>query len=206
MKKLALFAFLSCFLMGIAAQAQQFDVAFGISGLKAPSASEGLNSTDHSPQSIGGGVFPAFSGDFLFKKQFGVGGEVFWRATRNLYQAFGAQQPFRPVFYDFNAVWAPKLGKRAAAELVGGIGGESSRFYTPFITCNFVSCTNFVSSNHFLGHVGGGLRLYAWHNVFIRPEAHFYFVHNNVEFSGPDATRLGASTSIEEESGDPVIE
>src|SRR5205809_1105609 len=88
----------------------------------------------------------------LFALLLCVGDDVFCTATRNLYQAFGAQQPLRPVFYDFNAVWAPRLGKRAAAELAAGIGGESSRFYTPFITCNFVSCTNFVSSNHFLGH------------------------------------------------------
>jgi len=173
--------------------AQQFDAAFGISGLKAPSASEPQIGFHHAPQSVGGGVFPVFSADFLFKKQFGFGGEVFWRATRNLYQAFGANQPFRPVFYDFNAVWAPRLGKRAAAQVEGGIGSQSARFYQPFVTCNFVSCTNFVSSNHLLGHVGGGVKLYVWHSVFLRPEAHFYFVHNNLEFSGLNATRLGVS-------------
>jgi hypothetical protein len=191
--KLSALSLLSCiFLLSATfASAQQFDVAFGLSGLKSTPAADA--SSDFSPQEVGGGVFPTFSGDFLFKKQFGVGGEVSWRAKQNLYQAFGAEQPFRPILYDFGAVWAPKLGKRAAAELTAGIGGESVRFYTPFINCSTFSCTDFVSSNHLLGQAGGGIRLYVWNHVFVRPEAHFYFVRNNNEFSGPNATRIGVS-------------
>ena len=192
MKKSALVAFSYVFLLfAVAAQAQQFDVGFGLSGLKSTSAFDA--SGNFSPQSVGGGVFPVFSGDFLFLKQFGVGGEVFWRADRNLYQAFGAQQPFRPVFYDFNAVYSPKLGKRAQVEMEGGIGGESARFYTPFFNCSAFSCTNFVSSNHLLFHAGGGIRAYVWNHLFVRPEAHYYFVRHNVEFSGPHVVRLGVS-------------
>lgn len=194
MKRLALVLLLSAIcVLATSACAQQFDVAVGVSALKSAPASDALFDPDHSPQSVGGGAFPVISGDFLFRHQVGVGGEVFWRATRNLYQAFGAQQEFRPVFYDFNAVWAPKLGKQAAAQLEGGIGAESARFYTPFVTCNFVSCTNFVSSNHFMAHLGGGLKIYIWRNVFLRPEAHYYFIHDNSEFSGNNATRFGAS-------------
>jgi hypothetical protein len=173
------------------AQCQQFDVAFGLSGVKSTPAADASGS--FSPQEVGGGVFPVFSGDFLFKKQFGIGGDVSWRAKQNLYQAFGAQQPFRPIFYDFNAVWAPKLGKHAAAELVGGIGSQSARFYTPFVNCSTFSCTDFVSSNHLLFDAGGGIRLYVWNHVFVRPEIRYYYVRNNNEFSGPNVTRVGVS-------------
>jgi hypothetical protein len=44
-----------------------------------------------------------------------------------------------------------------------------------------------------MGHFGGGLRLYVWGNLFVRPEAHFYLIHNNTDFSGPWAARYGAS-------------
>jgi len=189
LRKLAGIAFLSVyFLLGSTAQAQQLDFAFGVGTVTAPSAFDATG--EFFPQSVGGGIFPSFSGDFLFLHHFGVGGEVAWRATRNLSQGF---LPFRPIFYDFNAVFAPPLGKHAAAELQAGIGGESVRFYQNFVTCSFFSCTDFVSTNHFLGHVGGGIKFYIIPHIFIRPEAHFYFVHNNFEFSGAHATRLGAS-------------
>ena len=189
MRKISAITFLSLFfLFSTSVHAQQADIAFGLGTVTASSAFDATG--DFFPQSVGGGVFPSFSGDVLFLHHFGVGGNVAWRATRNLSQGF---LPFRPIFYDINAVFAPPLGKRAAAELQAGIGGESVRFYQGFTTCNFFSCTDFVSTNHFLGHVGGGIKLYAFHNFFIRPEAHFYFIHNNFEFSGNHATRLGVS-------------
>jgi len=177
--------------LGIAnvASAQQFDIAFGygtVTGTPASDASAG-----HAPQSISGGGYPSFSGDFLFfKKYFGVGGQVAWRANQNVDIFF---TPYRPILYDFNAVWAPPIGKHVQAELQAGIGGESLRFYTPFFTCNFTGCTNFQSSNHFLGHFGGGVRLYVTRSIFIRPEAHLYLVNNNFEFAGARVTRYSVS-------------
>lgn len=176
--------------MGHPAGAQtQLDLAFGVSGIKGTSASNA--GSNFFPQDVGGGAFPTFSGDFLLLKHFGVEGEVSWRATQNSSQ--GGFSPFRPIFYDFGAIYAPPLGKRAALELTTGIGGESVRFYTGTFMCNFFSCTNFTSSNHLLWELGGAVRLYAWHNVFVRPEARFYLVRNNFEFSSNHATRLGVS-------------
>lgn len=175
-------------LMAGAAQAQNLDLAFGVSGIKGTSAnSAGIN---FFPQDVGGGAFPTFSGDFLLWKHVGIEGEVSWRATQNLSQGF---LPFRPIFYDFGGVYAPPLGKHAALELTTGIGGESVRFYTGTLTCNFFSCTDFTSNNHLLWELGGGVRLYTWRNVFVRPEARFYLIRNNVEFSSNHATRLGVS-------------
>ncbi len=188
------------FLLATSAHAQQFDVAFGVGTVGGQPASDGQPIDpitgalpDHLNQSIGGGGYPAFSGDFLFKKNFGVGAEVAWRGHQSVDQFF---QPFRPILYDFNAVLAPYIGKRVQAEAQGGIGWESIRFYTPFLNCSggpFGTCTNFVSSNHFLVHAGGGHRFYITSGFFIRPEGHIYFVRNNQEFSGPRVTRYGVS-------------
>ena len=171
------------FSLGSTARAQQFDLAFGVSGLTGPSSTAQL-------QTIGGGTYLTFGLDFLFYHNLGVGFNASFRAKQNLYQGF---QPFRPYFYDVDAVYAPTLGKRAQAELSAGIGVESLRFYTPTFNCSFTGCTNFVSSNHFLGQFGGGLRFYATNRIFIRPEAHLYVVRNNFEFPGSRATRFGVS-------------
>jgi hypothetical protein len=171
------------FLLGSPALAQQFDLSAGVSGLTGPSSTPDL-------QTIGGGAYPTFGLDFLFFHNLGVGFNAAFRAKQNLLQG---QLPFRPFFYDVDAVYAPPLGKRAQLELSAGIGAESVRFYTPTFQCSFTGCTNFVSSNHFLGQFGGGIRLYVTPRIFIRPEAHVYLVHNNVEFSGSHASRFGVS-------------
>ena len=189
MRKLSLMVVLVLpFLMHSTIRAQEFDAAFGVGTLTAPSASNA--SGNHAPVSESGGAYPVFSADLLLKRQFGVSGELAWRASRNLYAGF---QPYRPLLYDFNGIYAPKLGKHAGAELMAGIGWESLRFYQPFLTCGAITCTNFVSSNHFMGHFGGSFRYYVHGHFFVRPEAHLYLVRNNVEFSSPMATRFGVS-------------
>ena len=189
MRKLSLIAaFILPFFFSGALQGQQFDVAFGVGTLTAPSASSA--SGDHAPVSLTGGAYPVFSADLLLKRQFGVSGELAWRASQNLYGGF---QPYRPLFYDFNGIYAPKLGKHAAAELMAGVGWESLRFYQGFTSCGAITCTDFVSSNHFMGHIGGGLRYYFYGHFFVRPEAHLYLIRNNDEFSSPRATRFGVS-------------
>src|SRR5689334_12892019 len=159
---------------------QQIDAAFGVGTVVSPSASSA--SGDHAFQSLGGGAFPGFSGDFIFASGVGFQGEVAWRASQALYQGF---QPYRPILYDFNLIYAPqsKSLRRIQPELLAGFGGASIRFYQPFTTCGTFSCSNFVSNNHVLVHVGGALRFYLLHSIFVAPEAHAYFIHNNVEFS-----------------------
>jgi hypothetical protein len=189
LKKLKLFAAgLAILFLSTAASAQQIDLAFGVNALTSPSGSSATG--NYSPQMLGGGASPSFSGDFLFKHQFGVQGEVAWRASQNV--GFGFQ-PFRPILYDINGIWAPRFGKRAGAELMAGFGGESIRFYTPYVNCSFTGCTDYVSSQHLLGHVGGGLKFYVTRTIFVRPEVHAYFIRNNFEFSSPRAFREGVS-------------
>jgi hypothetical protein len=189
LKKLSLvLALVLSVLVPSALHAQQFDAAFGVGTILAPSASSA--SGNHNPVTLSGGAYPVFSADILLKNQFGVSGELAWRASRNLYGGFA---PERPLFYDFNGIYAPKLGNHATAELQAGLGWESIRFYQGFTSCGTFSCTDFVSSNHFMGHFGGGIRYYIHGHIFVRPEAHLYLIKNNQEFSSPVATRVGVS-------------
>ncbi len=171
------------------AQAQKIDLAFGISGIDAPGASnaDGIN---HQPVSLTGGAYPGFSGDVLFFHNMGIGGEIYWKASQADYAGQGFN--YRPLFYDINAVYAPKIASHTYLELVGGIGALSTRFYTGTV-CGIYSCSNYQSSNHFDADFGAGLKLYATHNFFVRPEARFYLINNNLEFSSNHATRYGVS-------------
>jgi hypothetical protein len=167
---------------------QQVDAAFGVGTL---SSAAGKTSGGLFFPTTGGGAYPTFSADFLLHHRFGIEGEISWRASQNLYGGF---QPFRPIFYAFNALWAPRLAKPITAELMAGIGGENLRFYTPTVQCSsFTGCTNYVSSNHFMGDFGGGIRAYFWRDAFIRPEVRLYLIHNNVEFSSAYVARYGIS-------------
>jgi hypothetical protein len=188
LRKLTLIAVVSGLLLMVSpAFGQQFDVAFGLGGLSAPSTT----STTPTGTSVseGGGVYPDFSGDFLFKKNFGVGAEIAWRGGQATYAGIA---PYRPLFYDAFATYAPAFSK-VTPELRAGIGVESLRFYQPYYNCGFTGCTNYTSSNHLMGVVGAGLRLYVWGHMFVRPEADLYLIRNNVEFNSNHAIRYGAS-------------
>jgi hypothetical protein len=171
------------------AHAQQIDVAVGDGAIL--SSKYNSSSQVYLPPAEKGGTYPSFSADFIFKNRIGFNGEVAVRAKQGLYNNY---QDFRPVFYDFNAVFAPRFGDKISAEFLGGIGGESIRFYSPNGNCSYpTGCLVHVSSNHLLVHVGGGVRYYFWHSFFVRPEAHLYWIHNNTQFSSGYVGRLGAS-------------
>ena len=182
----AVFAFASC-LFAVSAYGQQFDAAFGVGTTSSASAT--ITNGLYFP-SDRGGAYPAFSADLLLRHRIGFEGDVSWRASQNLY---GGSQPYRPVFYSFNAIWAPKLSKNFTAELLAGIGGEDLRFYGLLNCNNFFGCTSYSSSNHFMGDFGGGIRAYIWHNVFVRPEVRLYLINNNAEFSSNTVVRYGGS-------------
>lgn len=170
--------------------AQQVDVAFAGGTVSSPSANGNVSAPNFAP-SLRGGTFVGFNGDVLFHGNLGVQAEVNWRASQGSYAGL---VPFRPVFYDFNAIYAKRFSKAVGAEALGGIGAESIRFYSGSYNCDYYgNCSNYVSSNHFLVDFGGGLRIYAWHDFFVRPEVRLYYVHNNAEFSSGFVARYGAS-------------
>lgn len=173
------------------AQAQKMDFAFGLSTVTAPGAdSVSINDTNHAPVSLTGGTYPGFSGDAIFWHNLGVGGEVYWKATRRDYGG-DPTLPFRPVFFDFNAVYSPKLARNTYLELVGGIGGIATRIYCQ--GCGNGYNTNYSSDKHFMADFGAGLKFYPKGSFFIRPEARLYLVNNNLNFSSPRVTRFGVS-------------
>jgi len=177
------------------AEAQKIDIAFGVSTTDSPGASQA--SGNHNPASLTGGAYPGFSGDFLFWHNLGFGGEVFWKGSQGPYpQAiYGSGVNYRPVFYNFNAVYAPKLASHVYAEIVGGIGAQDTHYYQ----CTFGTATScggtqqVSSSNHFDADFGGGIKFYPKGGFFIRPEARIYFVNNNTDYSSYHTTRYGVS-------------
>ena len=176
------------------AQAQRIDIGFGGGTTVAPDA----NSVSGAP-SLKGGTFLGFSGDVLFWHNLGFGTEVFWRAGSSncAVSLCGADSgvTYRPVHYNFNAVYSPTLAPHAYLELVGGIGALD----THYSECTGVgaSCGGselISSSNHFDVDLGGGVKLYLTKGFFIRPEARFYWVNNGTaDYSSNHATRVGAS-------------
>lgn len=189
MRKLALLAPVIAFLFSASfVHAQQGDVMFGVGTLMSPSYT-GSSQNFYAPAEKGG-AYPAVSADVIFHKRFGINGEVSWRASQAVYNGY---QPYRPILYDFNAMYQPRLGRKLGADLMAGIGGESIREYQQYYSCSFVSCTDYTSSNHFMEHLGGGIRYYFWHHVFVRPEVHYYHVQNNAEFNSNNLFRVGGS-------------
>jgi hypothetical protein len=169
------------------AQAQKADLAIGLSTMESPGPIQG--GSDQQP-SLDGGAYPGFSGDVQVFHHIGIGGEVYWKASQG---EWGGYQPYRPIFFDVNAVYTPKIANRTYLELQGGIGALSTRFYSQNLNCEFYTCNNNTSTTHFDGHIGGGIKFYPKGNFFIRPEGHLYLVKNNAEFFSGRIARLGVS-------------
>jgi hypothetical protein len=144
-----------------------------------------------------GGLYINLGGDVVFYKQLGVNVETAWRATQGTgtYSALG--ENYRPILTDFNLLYQPHLGKRLGADLMAGIGSADTRFYEPGPSCS--GCVNYGSTDHFMEHIGGGVRFYPWKHIFVRPEVHYYHIQNNNNinnngfFSSNNVVRLGAS-------------
>jgi hypothetical protein len=171
--------------------AQQTDFTVGANAVL--SSAYNSASQTYLPPAEKGGTYASVSADILFKNRVGFNGEVACRAKQGLYNGY---QGFRPVFYDLNGVFAPRLGRRVSAELMAGVGGESILFYNRYATCNsnyFSGCLSHASSHHFMIHIGGGVRYYFWRSFFVRPEAHLYVIQNNVQFNSDYVGRVGVS-------------
>lgn len=178
-----------CCFFAASAEGQQVD--FGLT-LGTLSGSRSTASATSFAQGLGGGTYFGFNGDVLIRGHLGFQGEVNWRTSQALY---GGQVAYRPIFYDFNAIYSRRFSKLVGAEALAGIGAASYRFYgSNFSSCDYYgNCTNYTSSTHFMGDVGAGIHLYVYHNFFVRPEARLYLIHNNVEFSSGHVVRYGAS-------------
>lgn len=180
-----------CACLGFAAlaHAQQFDVAVGAGILESTKNTNA--SLTYLPPPEKGGLYPSVSIDRIFNNHFGYSAEVAVRYKQGIYDNY---QKYRPFLYDFNAVFAPHLAKKTTAELMAGVGGQTVLFYRPY-SCPYASgCTTHLDSNHLLLHLGAGIQYRVWRNIFVRPEAHYYYIVNNTEqFHSANVLRLGAS-------------
>ncbi len=197
MRKLAFLALVfSFFTLANFASAQQADAMLGFSTIVAPSSSS-TSCPVFSSTCIRetGGLYTTISGDVIFHKRIGFNIEGNWRTKQGLEGAIGSQQLYRPILFDFNADYQPRITKKVGADLLGGIGWQTTRFYAFNYSSNcltFGQC--YTSNNHFLVHFGGGIRYYFFGNAFLRPEAHFYHIMNNTDvFSNTNVIRVGAS-------------
>ena len=198
MRKLAFFALVfSFFTLANFASAQQADAMLGFGTLVAPSSSSTTSCPVFSSTCVGretGGLYTTISGDVIFHKHIGFNIEGNWRTKQGLQDANGGQL-YRPILFDFNGDYQPRITKKIGADLLGGVGWQTTRFYAYNYSTNcltFGSC--YTSNDHFLVHIGGGIRYYFFGNGFIRPEVHFYHILNNTDvFNNTNVIRVGAS-------------
>jgi hypothetical protein len=184
------FLFLASF-----ASAQQGDAMIGFGTVVSPSNNGcgyyGGSGNYVCPEK--GGLYVNVGGDVIFHHRYGAGFDIAWRGGQGNYESTG--QPYRPILFAFNGVYQPRISKKLGADLLGGIGWQSTRFYGYSYSTNciyFGACYN--SSNHFLVDAGAGLRYYFWHAMFIRPEFRYYYINNNTaDFSSNNVIRVGAS-------------
>jgi len=147
------------------------------------------------------GMMLGFRGDLMLWKHFGVGADVSLQPGKQDYVAFpsspiqagGANLQSRTTFYDFDAIVQPIKTKRAALELLGGIGGANLRFYASGTTSDAVLGTQsfsqlYGSSNHFQVHTGVGVNIFVTNNVFIRPQFDLHYVTNLSQFGSNAVT------------------
>jgi hypothetical protein len=172
------------------AHAQQFDVAAGAGTLISTKNTSASQAYLAPPEKSG--TYPSVSVDRIFKNHFGYSAEVSYRYHYALYNHY---QQFRPVIYDFNALYATHVAKRTTGLLMAGAGGQTVIFYSPYGACYYTAgCSTHLDSNHFLLHFGGGIQYRVWRNFFVRPEGHYYHIFNNTnEFHSDNVLRLGAS-------------
>ena len=194
MRKIASFAPLLIFLfISPFASAQQLD--FFVGGGTLLSSSPTTGALFFQPPAEKGGTYINLGGDVAgFKHHLGFNIETAWKASQGIYS--GENETYRPILTDFNALYQPKLSKKIGLDLMGGIGVAATRFYVPEITsCSYFSggCINYTSSDHFMEHLGAGVRYYVWHHFFVRPEIHYYHIQNNIEFNSDSVFRVGAS-------------
>jgi len=192
LKKFALFvSACTALLLAAPARAQQVDIMVGGSTLMSPSNPSDL--VNFHPPIQRGGTFVGIAGNYLnFRHHLGLNAETSWRYRDEDYDA---TQTYRPFFTDVNALFQPRLTKKSSLDLFAGVGIASYRFNLSS-SCSGGGCVNYTNSNHFMEDLGVGYRYYVWHrlaHVFVRPEAHYYHIQNNVEFSSPNVFRVGAS-------------
>jgi hypothetical protein len=130
-----------------------------------------------------GGSFSDIGTTLLFTKHFGVGADVSWKNSRGAY----AGLLYRPLFYNFDAVFEPVSAKHFEPEFHAGMGAEHIGFSLNNTKCDqFAGCSTsnvgVDSSTHFQVHGVAAARFYVNDHVFLRPAVDAHWVNNNFQF------------------------
>jgi hypothetical protein len=189
------------------AQNSSFDVNVGFGAAQAPASKTGIDQNTFLSCTLGAAFCSptpslnsfmlGFGGNLILWKHLGFGAEVNFQPSKQTFanlQAGNASQGIatinlqsRVTLYDFNAIYQPLATKKAALQLVGGIGGVNLRFYEAAsgnnaLVGNFNSSQYAASSNHFQVHGGVGVQFYVTEHVFIRPQFDVHYVNNFIQF------------------------
>lgn len=141
------------------------------------------------------GAFGKVGGDLMITPHFGIGAETDFRFSQGAY----AGLTYRPIFYDFNAIYTPfRASKRIVPEFQGGLGAVNTRFFYSSQSCDaFAGCSNsnqFVEgSNHFQVHMAAALRFYVTPHFFIKPQVDAHYVNNFFQFGSNWVPEYSAS-------------
>jgi hypothetical protein len=129
-----------------------------------------------------GGFFETLGVDVIFFHNLGLGAELSTRDGRAPY----AGLMYHPSFYDVNVVYRPRaILRRIAPEIQAGYGEANLNFYYTLGICYKLpqGCSSangeaFSADNNQV-HVSGGLRIYAYKGLFIRPQVDVRWVQGN---------------------------
>jgi hypothetical protein len=173
------------------AHAQQLDFALGGNTLWSPRNPSASGGFIQPPER--GGTYPSVFLQYIGEQNhLGLEAEGAFRYHEGSYNGF---QPYRPFLYDVNAVYTNRVAAKTHADVMAGLGGQTLLFYSSTNECGLAAggCHLTLTSNHFLFHAGIGIRYYFLHNLFVRPEAHYYIILDNHEFHSDNVFRVGAS-------------
>jgi hypothetical protein len=129
------------------------------------------------------GLFADAGGGLMLTNHFGAGAQFSWRAGQGNYAGVN----YRPLFYDFNAIWQPVKTKRVVPEIQAGLGGVRVGFNANAQTCSPLTGCSTVnvgseSSSHFQTHMSVAVRLYATPHIFFRPAIDAHWVNDFFQF------------------------
>lgn len=183
---LAVFLIYSC---PAAAGTYGYDFYFGMGTASVGAAEPWLLSNGVASRPSMDGAFGTAGGALMLSPSFGVGAQASFRFRQGTYADFG----YRPVFYDFNGIWAPGLTMRLTPEFQAGFGGVSTSFYDPsspyFDYYSGQFSTLVGRSNHLQLHAGAGMRILLTDRVFVRPQLDYHWVRNMWEFNRSSVLR-----------------
>jgi len=172
---------------GSFASAQTVDAYFGLGTMTDTSNGQsvdtfGTGSPYNSPAL--GGTFANVGGDVMVTPHLGFNANLSWRTSQGGYDGL----LYRPMFYDFNGVYAPTgAKKRIVPVILAGLGGVHLGYYENQSACDaFVGCSSsntFIeSSNHFQAHFGAGVKFDIYKGIFLQPQVDVRWVNNFFQF------------------------